>query len=170
MRTRRLMTPIAASATLVAALACTDPVSVPRLDPWEGSVNLVSPTPGALFVQNDPSIGCSSHPFRGYGFRLAFDWEDVAGADRYAIHLKKVGALYPAIDQSITESGFDFAWCNAFVIDPNLNNWVWRVAAIADHAGAPPDTLWSEERAYGFAPCRHPGDVPCTAPPESPPE
>jgi hypothetical protein len=155
---------------LTIAVACADPISVPQgdpLEPFEGSVSLLSPSPGALFVQNDASIGCSSHPFRGYGFRFDFDWEDVSGADRYAIHLKKVGALYPAIDQNVLESAYDAAWCNAFVIDANLNNWVWRVAAIdLRPGGAAPDTLWSEERAYGFAPCRHSGDVPCTAPPE----
>lgn len=152
--------------TSAAAVACADPVSVPRLDPWVGTVNLLSPTPGSLFEQNDPNIGCTSHPFRGYGFRTAFDWEDVDGADRYAVRLKKVGAMYAAIDHSVIDSDLDLTWCNAFVIDPNLNNWVWRVAAIADRPGAAPDTLWSEERTYGFAPCRHPGDVPCTAPPE----
>jgi hypothetical protein len=153
----------------IAAVACADPLAVPQEPVLTGTVNLIAPSPGALFAQNDPSLGCTSHAKRGYGFRTAFDWEDVEGADRYAVRLKKVGAMYAAIDHSVVDSELDLTWCNAFVIDVNLENWVWSVAAIADRPSAPPDTLWSETRGYGFQPCRHPDGEPCTAPPEPAP-
>jgi hypothetical protein len=148
--------------------ACSDPrTAPPDVDLFEGQVKLVSPSNGSRFAQNDPSIGCTAHPFRGYGFRLAFDWEDVRGAHGYAIYLEHVGSTYPAIDHHVTESRYAATWCNAFVADVNLDNWIWRVAAIrAGAAATVPDTLWSEERTYGFQPCRHPDGAPCTAPPE----
>lgn len=157
--------------TLAAVVACSDPGTATReIEPLEGQVKLVAPASGSRFAQNDASIGCQSHAFRGYGFRLAFDWEDVPEAHRYDIYLKKVGALYPAINYHVTESQYDVAWCNAFVIDANLDNWTWRVAAIgAGESAEKPDTLWSEERTYGFEPCRHPDGSPCTAPPEPAP-
>ena len=157
--------------TFAAVAACSDPrTAPPDVDLFEGQVKLVAPSNGSRFAQNDPAIGCAAHPFRGYGFRLAFDWEDVRGAQHYAIHLKHVGSAYPAIDYQITESRFDAAWCNAFVIDSNLDNWIWRVAAIsADPSATAPDTLWSEERTHGFQPCRHPDGAPCSAPAEPQP-
>lgn len=166
MRTNR-WTPVA---IILAAVACAE-LSTTEPGP-RGAVSLLAPAGGAKFVQNDPSIGCAYHAKRGYGFRLQFDWEDVEGADRYAIFFRKVGAPYAAINHSVALSEFDEAWCNAFVIDANLENWAWRVAAIAGgwDSTAKVDTLWSEERTYGFLPCRHADDAPCTAPPDSIPE
>lgn len=161
---------LVSAGAITVACAHGDTVAPPRLVPLSGTVTLVAPTAGARFAQNDTTIGCPAHPARGHGFRLAFDWADVPDADRYGLLLKKVGALYPAINQSVLQSELTITWCNAFVIDPNLDNWVWRVAAIADHAGAAaPDTLWSEERLYGFQPCRLPGGIPCSAPPDTAP-
>ena len=129
-----------------------------------GSVRLLTPAPGGRFVQNDPSIGCAVHSTRGSGFRLAFDWEDVAGANRYDIELKHVGAEFPAVSYHVTESRYEATFCNAFVIDSNLDHWIWRVAAIGgSDKGTAPDTLWSEEREYGFAACRLSDDRPCYA-------
>jgi hypothetical protein len=159
----------AAVLSIAAAAACADPLSVPRVPVLTGTVNLVAPSAGAAFAQNDPSLGCPSHPFRGYGFRTVFDWEDVEGATRYAVRLKHTGSIYAAIDYSVTASELDRTLCNAFVADHNVDNWVWRVAAIADVPDAAPDTLWSEERLYRFELCRHPDGAPCTAPPEPAP-
>lgn len=167
MRTPRQVPPIVATAIAALALACADQATAPTPGP-RGAVSLVSPSSGALITQNDATIGCPSHATRGHGFRLSFDWEDVVGADRYFVRLKRTGSLYPAIDHSVRESSLDQAWCNAFVIDANLNNWVWRVAAVAFGADSTAaDTLWSEERTYGFLPCRHPGGAACSAPPDS---
>ncbi len=153
---------------VAAAAACagSDAVAPPQISAWSGTVTLVAPLAGARFVQNDTLIGCPTHATRGSGFRLSFDWGDVERADRYAIHLKRVGALFPVIDQNVYQSQVEFTSCNSFVIDANLDGWVWRVAAIDDRPGAMPDTLWSEERGYGFQPCRLAGGVPCNAPAE----
>lgn len=156
--------------TLAAAAACSEPgTATPEIETVPGEVRLVAPSNGSRFRQNDASIGCPHHAFRGYGFRLAFDWESVPKAQRYGIYLKKVGAMYPAINYEVMESHYAAAWCNAFVADPNLDNWTWRVAAIADGSAGKVDTLWSEERTYGFEPCRHANGSPCTAPPEPTP-
>jgi hypothetical protein len=122
------------------------------------------PLDGALLEQNDPATGCIAHPTRGYGFRLAFDWEDVAGADRYLVRFKRNGAPYAVIEHSTTESTFNGLFCNAFVIDQNLSNWVWRVSALANGADSlATDTLWTEVRNYGFKPCRLASGVACFA-------
>ena len=150
-----------------AAAACADPSPGPVLTTMRGPVKLLTPASGTRFVQNDPAIGCPSHDTRGYGFRLAFDWDDVPGAYRYDIVLKRVGAAYPAINYHVTVSQYEINWCNTFVIDANLDNWVWSVAAIGPGRSAvEPDTLWSEARQYGFEPCRHADDTPCSAPDE----
>lgn len=159
------VSPILTIAALVGiAVACADtPVAAPNPN---GTVNLLSPAGGARFVQNDPALlECPDHPTRGRGFRLAFDWDDVEGADRYAIFLKQKHATYPAINYSVGESEFSGLWCNAFVLDRNLNDWLWRVAAIAHGADSlTGDTLWSEERIYGYEPCRLASGAPCSAP------
>lgn len=161
--TRKLL---AVSALALTTLACADdPLRPsPKLD---GPITLLAPEPEHRFVQNDESTGCPAHAARGYGFRLSFDWEDVEGAERYDIRLQRTGAQYPAVDYHVTESQFELAWCNAFVIDANLDDWVWSVAAIAPGESADdPQTLWSEERVYGFLPCRRPDGTPCFAPVE----
>jgi hypothetical protein len=159
--------PVIAAAIIVAcAEAPIAPLGPegPGGDGLKGPVNLLTPASGALIVQNDPSIACVDHPTRGKGFRLDFDWEDVEGAYAYAIHLQRVGAMYPAVDWRVVNSEFELDWCNTFVIDANLTNWVWRVAAIGmgpDSTAA--DTLWSDAREYGFTPCRLASGGPCYA-------
>lgn len=165
---KRIIT--ATAAILLIAAACTESAAPPRREPFTGTVTLLAPNAGALFTQNDTTIGCPAHPARGSGFRLQFDWQDVPGATRYAIHLKADSARYPVLNQDVSRSDVDFSMCNAFVIDRNLDGWLWRVAAIRDVAGSTvPDTLWSEERRYGFTPCRLANGAPCYAPPDTTP-
>ena len=162
-------TPLLVLTGVVIGAACADSATMPPEGPG-GTVALISPTTGAQITQNDASLGCPAHATRGYGFRLAFDWDDVTGAARYFVRLKRTGALYPAVDWSVPVSEFEGLWCNAFVTDANLTNWVWRVAAVAHGADSTAaDTLWSEERTYSFLPCRISEGVPCTAPPDTSP-
>ncbi len=152
---------------ITALTACTKDPNAPRRPRLPGSVKLLAPQADARIAQNDPSIGCTADPARGHGFRLAFDWEGVAGADGYDIEFKNVRAAVPAVSYHVTESSYERAWCNAFVRDFYLDDWIWRVAAIGIPVGATaPDTLWSEERKYGFEPCRVANDQNCWAPPD----
>lgn len=131
-----------------------------------GQVSLVSPTNGGRFTQNDASLGCSAHAARGYGFRVAFDWQAVDGAEVYDVVFWHQGSQFPAVKRTVTTTDYEETECNAFVIDSNLDHWVWRVAAISPaNVGGARDTLWSEEREYGFEPCRLASGQPCFAPP-----
>jgi hypothetical protein len=155
--------------TLAAVVACADPVSPPPpgrqvLAPFDG------PFSEALIQQNDPSIGCPAHAERGYGFRTAFAWGDVAGADYYAVRFKRTGSQYPAIDVSVQHSSLAQVACNSFVIDANLTGWILSVAAIARRSNsATTDTLWREDREFAFRPCRMPSGRSCSAPPPANP-
>jgi hypothetical protein len=135
---------------------------------------LLSPADKGTFVQNDPSIGCPANATRGYGFRTRFDWADVDGAAEYAVVFQHEGALYPAIVHRTASSEYEQTFCNAFVIDANLEHWTWRVLALGpakgpasgDSASLPRDTLLaSTTREYGFEPCRLADGQPCSAPP-----
>jgi hypothetical protein len=158
---------IVAIPTIAGILACSaDNPNAPLGPELTGTVQLVSPLSGGRFTQNDASIGCAAHAARGFGFRTVFDWQDVEGAEKYIIRLKQAGAQFPAIDYEVSESRYERTWCNAFVIDLNLDDWNWTVAAIGPApAGAVPDTLWSEQRVYGFDPCRLSDGRSCFAPP-----
>ena len=156
-------------AGVLALAACvSDSPNAPLRRPGlEGPLALVSPAEGQRFTQNDASLGCSPHAARGYGFRVAFDWRDVKDAVSYKIVFWQKNAQFPAVERIVTTSEFAETWCNAFVIDRNLDHWAWRVAALgASRDGEAPDTLWSETREYGFAPCRIRDTIPCSAPPE----
>ena len=151
----------------LAACASESPNAPVRRAGLEGPLALVSPADRERFKQNDSSLGCDAHPARGYGFRLAFDWRDVKDAAGYKIVFWHTGSAIPAVERVVTVSEFAATWCNAFVIDRNLDHWAWRVAALGpSRNGEAPDTLWSETREYGFAPCRIRDTVPCSAPPE----
>ena len=160
---------VAVLATILAVSACgKDLPNAPTRQPTlEGPLALVSPADRERFKQNDASLGCDAHPARGYGFRLAFDWRDVKDAVGYKIVFWHTGSAVPAVERIVTVSEFTGLWCNAFVIDRNLDHWAWRVAALGpSRDGEAPDTLWSETREYGFEPCRIRDTVPCSAPPE----
>ena len=124
---------------------------------------LLSPATGARFRQNDPTIGCAAHPTRGYGHRLTFDWEDVPGASNYLLLFGRRYSEFPLVDRSVESSEYEEASCNAFVVDGNLNDWIWTVGAVVPMADGQPETLWSEIRASGFMPCRLTDGSPCSA-------
>ena len=157
---------VAIGVVVASALACgeqrvdTPSEPAPLLDPSF----LISPAIQGRFRQNDPTIGCSAHAARGRGFRLAFDWRDVEGAGAYKIVFWQRQAIYPAIERVVTASEYAETRCQTFVIDRNLNDWVWKVAALG---GSRLNTIvWSEERTFGFEPCRLEDGRPCYAPPD----
>ena len=173
---RRSLLIAAALAAFVAACgdSPTPPVVNPPVDetPVAPPVLLLSPEPAGRFVQNDPTIGCPAHSARGYGFRVSFDWEDVDDATGYDLTFWQKDAIYAAITTRVTESEFAQINCTAFVIDRNLDNWMWTVRAFAsvsvetDSGLVTRDTiLSSEERVFGFHPCRLGDGRPCYAPP-----
>lgn len=162
-------------AALIGTAACgvESPLDLERLAEAETAVeaqsetlqvSLVSPVAGARVAQNDPSIGCPAHPARGYGFRLVLDWDDVqhsSGIERYEVFAQHQGSLYPIADTPTNHSQFVHLSCNGFVIDSNLDDWQWRVRAVAGDGTIGP---WSEGE-FAFEPCRLAAGGPCFAPP-----
>ena len=128
---------------------------------------LISPINNATIPQNDPTIGCPSHPTRGFGYLVKFDWTDATsphGIAGYEIFAKARTAQFPIVDTFVVPSEFTRASCNVFVIDPNLEGQEWRVRARDTRGQLGP---WSATGLYTFAPCRLADGRPCNAPPEA---
>ncbi len=124
--------------------------------------SLIEPENNAVITQNDPTIGCSSIPQRGYGFSIIFNWagsQASTGIAGYHLYVKNTTAIYPMIDRVVAQPPYISKNCNSFVIDRNLHGWEWRVRAV-DGRGSYSE--WSETRGFTFAPCRI-GDTPCGA-------
>lgn len=170
---------------IAVAMGCSGEPTRPAVRPPEESeeqpkgppVVLLSPVAAGRFTQNDPTLGCPTNETRGSGFRVEFDWEDVEGASAYDVIFWQKNAKFAAITSRVEASGFSQTNCNAFVIDANLNDWVWTVKATArievteagDSTFVVRDTvLSSEERVFGFEPCRLENSRACYAPAASP--
>jgi hypothetical protein len=129
---------------------------------------LISPTEGEIIEQNRDDIGCSLIPWhqgKGYGFEIEFDWSDVPGAATYELETWREGSD----PVSITVDGlssYTSTECNTYVIDDNLQGWMWRVRALHELGDAGP---WSESGMYQFAPCRLSDGSACVSPPLSAP-
>jgi hypothetical protein len=122
---------------------------------------LLTPINNSAIAQNDPTIGCPLHPTRGYGHRIFFDWTDSFspyGIAGYELFAKKREAAFPIVDTFVGSSQFVLLACNAFVADPNLQNWEWRVRA-RDAQGVFSD--WSTTGLFHFVPCRLPNGTAC---------
>ena len=129
-----------------------------------GVITLSSPPAGAKIVQDDPSTGCPPNATRGYGQVVHFAWTGLSleGLSGYRLVVRHIDAIYPALDVPVATPSFAWTACNAFVADPNLDNWHWQVTALdkADRVIAV-----SEQRAISFLPCRlADGTTPCSAP------
>ena len=123
---------------------------------------LVSPNASQAIRQNDPTIGCSFDPSGGYGFRILFDWTDSSsdvGIEAYEVFAEYRTATNPIVNASVIDSDFSLTRCNAFVPDPNLEGWRWRVRA-RDVSGR--FSTWSPIAGFRFEPCRIDG-TPCSA-------
>jgi hypothetical protein len=125
----------------------------------------LSPINGATVPQNDPAIGCPSHPTRGHGWRLFLDWTDAQaenGIAAYELFVARnsVENPNPLVNVFVTESEFTRTSCNGFVRDVNVGNWVWRVRA-QDTQGVL--GAWSEIGVFNLEPCRLEGGSACSA-------
>lgn len=129
------------------------------------SLTLLTPEDGARIVQNDATLGCAPHQFRGYGFAIHFDWTDadsVSGLDGYYLHVQHRGSPFPMVSQLVAQSEYPVVQCNAFVIDRNADDWYWLVWVV-DSVGVirvVSDTSW-----FSFEPCVLTNGQRCSAPP-----
>jgi len=132
-------------------------------------LTLIRPEAGARIAQNDATLGCSAHPYRGYGFRWDFVWsavESAAPVYEYSLFVQHKGSVYPAVSALVSDTAWSVADCNAFVIDRNADDWYWLVQAW-DSVGtlvAASDTGW-----FGFQSCLLANGQHCYAPPEPAP-
>ncbi|HEX6008717.1 MAG TPA: hypothetical protein VFZ50_01290 [Actinomycetota bacterium] len=125
----------------------------------KAKVRLLSPEEGAVVPQNDPSTGCTPTPNAGFGSVIEFAWranhlKDIAA---YQLFVQHPNATFPLVDAVVNETSFTLLNCGAFVIDPFLNGWQWRVRAL-DGQGNFSD--WAEG-VFNFAPCRLADGRPC---------
>lgn len=129
-----------------------------------GLIALSTPPAGAPIVQNDPSTGCSPNAAWGYGHVVKFAWTAplLEGVSGYQLVVRHIDALNPALDVRVATPSFTWTACNAFVTDPNLDNWHWQVTALDMANGV---IAVSEQRAIRFLPCRlADGKTACSAP------
>ena len=120
---------------------------------------LLLPEADAVIPQNDPATGCAAVSGVGTGLRVAFDWADVdapAGLAHYEIHAQHEGSTFPIVDTTTRASQHVHVACGSYVVDSNLDNWVWRVRAVDLRGQA---SEWAERR-FSYAPCRI-GRRPC---------
>jgi hypothetical protein len=103
----------------------------PARDPMQPA--LLRPSHTEQIPQNNPEIGCPSHPTRGYGLQIDFDWSDASspnGIMGYHLVVQGRRASAPLIDTMVTSSKYTFRMCNGFV--DNFNSSVgfsWTVQA-----------------------------------------
>jgi hypothetical protein len=84
------------------------------------------------------------------------------GVSGYQLVVRHIDALNPALDVRVATPSFTWTACNAFVTDPNLDNWHWQVTALDMANGV---IAVSEQRAIRFLPCRlADGKTACSAP------
>ncbi len=125
---------------------------------------LLTPINNDIIQQNNPNIGCPFDQTRGFGFRLFFDWTDATspnGIRGYHLFAMRIGAIFPIIDTFVQDSNFTELSCNSFVIDSNLNDWIWTVQA-EDNLGNLSSVATD---VFMFEPCRLADGTPCDAPP-----
>lgn len=121
---------------------------------------LLTPVNNDAIPQNNPNIGCPFVPFRGYGHEILFDWTDSGspnGIKGYHLFVMNINAVIPLIDMFVEDSEFTFTGCNDFVIDSNLNGWMWSVQA-EDNSGNLSPVV---EDIFRFEPCRLEDGSPC---------
>lgn len=116
-------------------------------------ISLLTPTNGAAIRQNDPTMGCAAHQYRGYGFRIRFTWtaSTHAATARYRLFARKTSAQNPFINVTVSGTEYVSTRCNTFVSDANLEGWAWTVEAL-DAQGDPVQS--SGTGRFKFSPCR----------------
>jgi len=124
---------------------------------------LLIPIESLVITQNNPNIGCPPDPDRGFGYSIFFDWTDSNspnGIKGYHLFATNINAMFPIIDIFVLDSNFTETSCNSFVIDSNLNDWIWTVQA-EDNLGNLSSVTTYE---FMFPPCRLDDGTPCNAP------
>jgi hypothetical protein len=136
---------------LVAALTGCGSTGTPSGTTAEplGSPALRTPRTEVPIRQNDPATDCPFSATHGYGFQVPFSWSPVTGAVTYHLRMQHRGSLYPALDIVVGDTAFLMLECNAYVIDANLRDWRWSVAAVSAEGDEGPS---AEERTYEFEP------------------
>jgi hypothetical protein len=76
-----------------------------------------------------------------------FDWDDVPGATKYEIYVIGANATIPMINGETNTSSFHSV-SDAYIANPNLNDWKWKVRAYANGLWSE----WSEFRAFNVEP------------------
>ena len=139
------------------------PCSTPVPDANVTAPILLNPIQNEIILQNNPDIGCPFEPFRGFGFRVFYDWSDSEspnGIRGYHLFVIQSNGEFPIIDRFVQESEFTNTSCNAFIIDRNIDDWLWSVQA-EDFLGILSPVV---EGVFTFGPCRlSNGDI-CSAP------
>lgn len=133
-------------------------------EPIVTTPNLLTPINNAIVQQNNPDIGCPFNPTFGFGLSIFFDWTDASspnGINGYHLFVKQVDAIFPTIDMFVLESNFTHISCNTFVIDANLNDWIWTVQA-EDNLGNLSSIATGQ---FMYEPCRLDNGAACNAPP-----
>lgn len=126
--------------------------------------SLLTPINNETIEQNNPNIGCPFSPTAGYGHEIFFDWTDSSspnGIKGYHLFVKNLNAINPVFSGFVLDSDFTLTSCNAFVVDRNLNNWIWTVQA-EDNLGNLSSIATGQ---YMYEPCRLDDGSACNAPP-----
>ena len=140
------------------AAAAQSAMGVPvATDVEKVNVKLLSPEEGAFVPQNDASTGCPAHATRGYGFVIEFAWKANHEKDVAAYQLS---STFFSVDVIVRETSYTYLSCNAFVIDPQLEGWQWRVRALDGQGNF---SEWAQG-VFNFTPCRLADGTPCFAP------
>lgn len=161
------MRTLLALTTLALLAACSsDTGTAPDvLEP--STITLHAPAPDVRIAQNVATLECEPHPTRGYGLRIAFSWSPPTGGAApiaYFLLVKREGSEFPLFENFVPSAAFTMTGCNAFVIDANLEGWLWQVSPVGpDGVVGPP----SEARSFAFLPCRLDDGRACYAPPSS---
>lgn len=125
---------------------------------------LLTPVNKDAIEQNNPSIGCPLDRFSGYGHRIFFDWTDSSspnGIRGYHLFVRNINATLPLIDTFVLESEYTDTSCNSFVIDSNLEGWIWSVQAEDNQGNLSPFSTGE----FVFERCRLVNGAPCISPP-----
>ena len=125
-----------------------------------GGIDLIAPAEGAVIRQNDPTIGCPDHEYRGHGYQIRYEWSpsSLSTTAEYRVWVRRREVRYPAGHWVLNRTDVTANKCRTFVIDRNLDNWEWFVMAL-DGVGRPIEA--SHIGHFSFAPCRRSTGEPC---------
>lgn len=147
--------------TIVLFIGCdggsdsSDDVNTPPPPLVVSRPELLTPINNEMIPQNNPNIGCQlyGNGNAGFGFETFFDWTDSDspnGIKGYHLFVMNINARIPAVDVFVLDSEYTDTNCNAFVIDSDLEGWMWSVQAEDNLGNLSPVA----EGEFSFEPCR----------------